>query len=359
MAQQSSEVQFIRQFCNDPNVYNLTKLSDYAQKTFLETAFRVVSDHFGTQRTRTRGDFVLAHRILNVFLKLPQFAPLLNSKEPQLFKSRRLNRRSEMDGLKPLIAPTHASRVRVILNPRDGDCFFQSISDAYMEIGRYISVRDLRNLLSLNASEEVFKNLRQLWKDASVDYLEKQAQRRDLADLLRVITDDPRTKSQIEDNIDRLTVQLSIIQSESALDQFKWIRYIDTFEKYKDYMMTKNYWASEPDIAILERLLNIKFIIIQDPDGTGKNYRYMCNLLDKHIGNVFSPDFYVVVRWKGSHYELVQFKMRNGLWKGIFKFENLPKTIRDGYINTCLENPNSEYNKIPAFVSQKIRLLQR
>jgi hypothetical protein len=217
-----------------------------------------------------------------------------------------------------------------------------------MEIGRYISVRDLRNLLSSNASRKVFTNLRQLWKDASVDYLGKQEQRRELVSTLQLVTDSSIRK-QIKQNIDWLTTQLSLIESESALDQFKWIRNIDTFQKYQDYMKTKNYWASEPDIAILERLLNIKFIIIQDPDGRGNNYRYVCNLLDEHIGDVFIPDFYVVVRWKGSHYELVQFKI-NEVWKGIFMFEQLPKVIKDGYIKRCL-SPQSSYNKIPTFVS--------
>jgi hypothetical protein len=345
MRQQLSD---IRRFCNDPNLDNLQSLSDYAKSTFLETALRVVSDHFGTQRTRTRGDFVLAHRILNVFLKVPSFAPFLKATESELFRSRRLKRRSEMDALKPLIPAKISASVRVILNPRDGDCFFQSISDAYMEIGRYISVRDLRNLLSSNASRKVFTNLRQLWKDASVDYLGKQEQRRELVSTLQLVTDSSIRK-QIKQNIDWLTTQLSLIESESALDQFKWIRNIDTFQKYQDYMKTKNYWASEPDIAILERLLNIKFIIIQDPDGRGNNYRYVCNLLDEHIGDVFIPDFYVVVRWKGSHYELVQFKI-NEVWKGIFMFEQLPKVIKDGYIKRCL-SPQSSYNKIPTFVS--------
>lgn len=159
-----------------------------------------------------------------------------------------------------------------------------------------------------------------------------------------------------------LMVSLAIERIATTWDQFEWIRDIDTFEKYKQNLMNKSYWATESDISLLEKLLNIKVIIIQNTGRSIKmkdtremvtEYTFSCNIMDESVDDI-DPDFYIIVLWSGSHYELVQYAGR-----GIFTFAQLPPAIRDGYIRRCLERPDSSYNRITKFLLRKIEMQQQ
>ena len=46
------------------------------------------------------------------------------------------------------------------------------------------------------------------------------------------------------------------------LEEFKIMKGIDTIEKFKKKIRTSDFWADTWAISTLERLLNIKFIIL-------------------------------------------------------------------------------------------------
>lgn len=178
----STEIDAIRNFCKNPTLENIQKLSKYTQDVFLQSALEVVRNNFGTERTRTPGNFVVAHRILNILIQNPTNVGYLKSIAPSVFKDRLKYRKSNPNMFRSLLPPDDGKKMRYVLNSTDGNCFFQSISDAYMEIGRYISVSDLRNLLKQNASEQVFNEIRAFWisqinSAEYADYLEKKKNR--------------------------------------------------------------------------------------------------------------------------------------------------------------------------------------
>jgi len=54
--------------------------------------------------------------------------------------------------------------------------------------------------------------------------------------------------------------------SKTNLEDFDYMENIDTFEKFKEFILTRDYWADDWAISQMERLLNIKMIILSEGD---------------------------------------------------------------------------------------------
>jgi len=392
------EIEAIRLFCNNPSIFYYELLSPFTKFAFLNAAAEVVRDNFAiSARLRTPGDFSVAHRILNILLMDPENQKIMFTREPTVFKSRRMScytkRNIATENFKPILSPDDQKKTRIVINREGGSCFFRSISDAYLEIGRFISINDMRSLLRQNASRDAFEELRTLWvmmkpkyKDAIKqrdNYLRVQEKyiklRRETEENIKLLKaemkemDDEKkeeAKIQLKTLTDALGHQTAMVQAaqrkiyistvnisyvESSMGEFFWVgeNNITTFEEYRNFMLKAKYWASNPDIAFLERLLNVKIIIVQTLDG--KNYQYSCHILDKDLQE-FNPDYYIIVQWKQSHYQLIQYEISPGIWRGIFTFDQLPAGIRDGYIKSCMSSPESSYYKIVPFRERKLAM---
>ena len=57
-------------------------------------------------------------------------------------------------------------------------------------------------------------------------------------------------------------VKLEKEDTEELMDEFKHMATIDTFDKFKEFIRTASYWADTWAISTLEKLLNIKVIIL-------------------------------------------------------------------------------------------------
>jgi predicted NAD-dependent protein-ADP-ribosyltransferase YbiA (DUF1768 family) len=109
---------------------------------------------------------------------------------------------------------------------------------------------------------------------------------------------------------------------------------VDTVEKLKKKMTTSLFWANEWIISVIERLLNIKFIIL-DHYRVKEHYNVLhCGLTDIMIQNrhTFEPEYYILMEKYMLQYKLVGYKE-----KQIFKFQELPYDLRKLVAIQCLE----------------------
>ena len=95
---------------------------------------------------------------------------------------------------------------------------------------------------------------------------------------------------------------------------------IDTLDKLKIKVRSCDFWAELWSLGTLERILNIKFIILSSEsykNGDVTNV-LQCGMTDKLLdaSRVFNPEFYIILDYTGSHYKLVSYKK-----KMIFKFQ--------------------------------------
>ena len=103
------------------------------------------------------------------------------------------------------------------------------------------------------------------------------------------------------------------------------------------------YWADINAVNILEKELNVKFIIFEkmDRDNTDffsnpdKQVTIQCNKNDEILSttNTFSPEYYILIEFLGfGHYRLIKYNR-----SGIFSFSELPDIVKDKVVNRCLQ----------------------
>jgi hypothetical protein len=235
----------------------------------------------------------------------------------------------------------------------NGDCLFDTIRIAFEEIGMETSISQLREIIAKDPiTENAYNETQTLVSDFN-----KQLKRLEL--LLKVATSEPRRK-EINDEIKE--VKGNIIDAVGP--DFSQIT---TFDQYKNYIKTSNYWANEFTISLLERALNVKMIILSERDYlkelnskklemgrklvakkesvkkikeavskvivTHENFNPVnCGIIDKELqkSKEFKPSYYIMTTFSGNHYRLITY--RN---KSIFSFSELPQRIKELVVISC------------------------
>jgi hypothetical protein len=117
------------------------------------------------------------------------------------------------------------------------------------------------------------------------------------------------------------------------ISHIRFMSDIHSFEEFKEYIKSKSYWADELAIAMMERLLDIKFIIIKKKQG---QYFFYCNDIDQTLVDTHNiqPVFYIMIFNSEMHYELISYESQR-----IFTFQTLPELVKDRYLQSCLTVP--------------------
>ena len=94
---------------------------------------------------------------------------------------------------------------------------------------------------------------------------------------------------------DRLVKEKKV--TAELLKEFRFMKNVDTLEKFKAKIKTCEFWGETMAISTLERLLNIKMIILSEESYDAKDYDSVlrCGQLndaDLERQGVFAPDFY-------------------------------------------------------------------
>ena len=251
------------------------------------------------------------------------------------------------------------SNFEVINVVGDGNCFFYTLENA---LGNYnyegnednkINVEFLRELLSDNLDENTYNALKNEQKTLKNELYEPSTNIKKEKE--KMIKEKEKIKKEKELNENQFNEILKSYD-EKYEKQFKkddenakpttsqFTNYQETFEGFKNYMKTSEYWADPFSISMLEYLLKIKMIILSLGDDLTNLY-VECgekNALLKE-GEKFNPTFYIMVLLVGDHYQSVYYKNKN-----LFTFKELPENIKSLIKSKCM-NGDGIYKKIEDF----------
>ena len=252
----------------------------------------------------------------------------------------------------------------IVNNEGGGDCLFATIRDAFSNIAQQTSVNKLRNKLADSATEEVVAQYKEQY-DMFSNSLLKQAE-----EIKQLEVEFKKYKDMFESTIDRNELsRLAYAADETKkkrdnllkekkisaklLSEYKFMKGVDTLEKFKEIIKTCNFWAETWAISTLERILNIKFIILSSEfykNGDTKNVLQCGQLNDSILQNagIFQPEFYIILDYTGDHYKTISYKN-----KLIFKFEEIPYDIRKMIVDKCMERNSGVFELIPEFKNFK------
>ena len=248
----------------------------------------------------------------------------------------------------------------IVDNEGGGDCLFATIRDAFSSIAQQTSVNKIRKKLASEVTEKLFLNYKDhydMYKESLVKdtnrIKELESEYMLLQQRFTEILDRNEQKmissaaKEVKKEHDRLVEEKRV--TAEILKEYKFMKGVDTIEAFKNKIKSCNFWADTWAISTLERILNIKFIIMSSElykSGDLKNVLQCGQLNDEFLQQRgrFTPEFYIIIEHTGSHYKLIGYKK-----KMIFKFTEIPYDIKNMIVERCMEKNAGPFSIIPDF----------
>jgi predicted NAD-dependent protein-ADP-ribosyltransferase YbiA (DUF1768 family) len=255
----------------------------------------------------------------------------------------------------------------IIDNEGGGDCLFATVRDAFSSIAQQTSVNKIRKRLSNEVTEEIFLGYKEhydmynaliikdtnLIKELEAQYILLKQRFADILDRneQKMISNEAK---KVKEEHDKLVQEKKV--TAEIIKEYKFMKDIDTIDAFKNKVKKCEFWADTWAISTLERILNIKFIILSSESykaGDTKNVLQCGQLNDSILESKgrFLPEFYIIVDHTGNHYKLVGYKK-----KQIFKFPEIPYDLKKMIAEKCLEKNAGPFALIPDF--QKFKATQ-
>jgi len=252
----------------------------------------------------------------------------------------------------------------IIDNEGGGDCLFATVRDAFSQIAQQTSVVKLRKKLADEANQETFLGYKELYDMYNTSMIKDTNNIKELAKEYQLAKErftqvlDRGEQKQLVDGAKKIKAQHDSLVREKKvtaqlLQEVKFMKGVDTLDKFQQKIKTCEFWAETWAISTLERVLNIKFILLSIENYKAKDLQSViqCGQLNDSIlqnKGEFKPDYYVIVEYSGYHYKLISYKR-----KQIFKFQEVPYDVKKLILDKCLEKNAGPFALIPDFIKFK------
>lgn len=227
-------------------------------------------------------------------------------------------------------------------NEGAGDCLFLALVQAYANAGAHTSVASLRAVLAQEATQSDFEDKRMLHDMALKERDDTARQVQELrgqytAAAAKLSAPEGMTKDErraLRAEAERLAAAHTRARAESAAAKENyadtaWMHKVDSLAALRAMVQTREYYADEWAIKILERFLRLKMIILEESAEGG---RLRCG--EAVAEDAAPPTHYVLLEFIPAriHYELVM----TAEGRALFDFAQLPTAIKMLVVDTCI-----------------------
>ena len=203
----------------------------------------------------------------------------------------------------------------LIDNEGGGDCLFATIRDAFSSIAQQTSVAKIRTKLANEATNDVYVGYQEMFDMYNNSLITDTAKIKDLSKNYVVLKDkfsnvlDRNEQKLLVNNAKKVKTEHDNLVREKKItaemmSEYKFMKGIDSLEKFKKVIQSCEFWGETWAISTLERILNIKFILLSAEANTAKDNDNVlnCGQLNDSIlqdKGYFNPDFYIIVEYNG------------------------------------------------------------
>jgi hypothetical protein len=252
----------------------------------------------------------------------------------------------------------------IIENEGGGDCLFASIRDAFSSIAQQTTVDKIRNKLANEFDVNVFLSYKDMYDSLQISLVESSNKIKELSTEYEKLqskfasSSDRNERKHLLEAAKKIKSQHDGLVNEKKITSklhadLKFMKGVETLDQMKKKIKSCEFWADQTAISTLERMLNVKFIILSSEAYKDKdifNVLQCGPLLDKVLSNkgVFLPEYYILVDFTGTHYKLISYKD-----KQIFHFSEIPYDVKKIIADKCLEENSGVFSLIPDFQQLK------
>lgn len=238
-------------------------------------------------------------------------------------------------------------------------CFFTAIKDAFSSIGFQTSADKLRHKLSLNISKDIFEKYKQLFIALSEldvkckTYITQlQARNVELKQMMTKTFDRLTQSTLIKEGENNLILFNKLKNEKKMIDrylhEYRFMKGITTRAEFQKKIRTCSFWAETWAIADVERILNVKFIILMHSEYAQSDVNNVVQCGHPHSG-IFQPDYYIIMTRSKAEYQLVSYKGRR-----IMTYIELPYDVKRMITDKCIEYETTGFSTIPEFMKTTI-----
>lgn len=234
-------------------------------------------------------------------------------------------------------------------------CFFTAIKDAFSSIGLQTSADKLRHKLSINISKDIFEKYKMLYNALSVldvkckTYITQlQARNVELKQQMPKTFDRIMQGTLIREGENNLILFNKLKNEKKMIDrylhEYRFMKGILTRDEFQKKIRTCSFWAETWAIADVERILNVKFIILLQTEYAQSDVNNVVQCGHPHKG-LFRPDYYIIMTRTRAEYQLVSYKGRR-----MMTYIELPHDLKRMIVDKCVEYEITGFSAIPEFM---------
>ena len=245
-------------------------------------------------------------------------------------------------------------------NDGKNDSLFMVIRDAFIQIGQSTTVVKLREKLAPEATQELFDDYVSQYKLSSETLLLETKRAKGLQteyskhEVMIKSTISASEQRSLITSAKHIAIQhkMSLSKAKAAremVNDLKFMKGVTTLDALRKKIQTSDYPGDAWAISTLERILNIKLIVLSseyakhDPN----NMMQCGNVIDTIIKSrgSFAPEFYIMTECTADmHYRLISY--RN---KRLFTYIELPYDIKQLIVTKCVERNSGIFTFITSF----------
>lgn len=249
-------------------------------------------------------------------------------------------------------------------NEGGGDCFFAVLREAFKSIGKNVTVNELRTILANELTDEVYENFKLMYNMAKSEYDDITRDMKRLKkenDNLKKQLKSAKTSTEKKVLVDQGKKNAShfkelkgtLYQASELVNEYRFMKDVDNIEDMKEVIKTCRFWAETWAISTMERVLNIKLLVLSSTHYEKRDYNNVlqCGQLNDVIleeRGVFKPKYYIMTEWLGDHYKTIAYKGNK-----ILTFNQIPFDMKKLIVDKCLERNAGPFYIIPKFKTLK------